>query len=556
MAPTTEHISVYLLKDGFDAQDIVGGFEPVPELDSFHEVVAEQTRGVLIVRRSASREPDWIDLLRPVTAPAVSAATQSVRAVLALEVDGRTFAVTFGNGRHLLPSGSFEKKFGLKAALNGVDPEKLRAIAARTFNEHALHTDRQLSQLASVSGFELNTQRDLVTSIEGTVADEDLGKKIWGRDAAHLIAKIEPADLARKCRELYDLSRAPLYREHFPWIDTIEEIEDEDEVDRLTNYALTLLANREFSGFDLMPPEIPDPSISYFKFWPSGTQVVEPTIDLLKYLFKADGRLAATFEHRLRNARLDGVDSSGEVVATWSAFDCLHFERSDSRGLSVLDDGTWYRVEHDFAADVLAFARTLPSSDLELENANQGELEGRYNERIAATRRDLALLDQRLIRLQGQSAIEPCDLFSREGHFVHVKRRKGGSSTLSHLFAQAQVSADSLLLSSEFRKDLRSLLQPHGPRFAQRIRQPGRPGDYKIVLALITQKEVVGPVAASLPFFAKVNLRMVVQRLRLSGFQVFVDQIPTLVTTGTGARPVHRPRRARPSSNRRVVTQA
>jgi uncharacterized protein (TIGR04141 family) len=73
----------------------------------------------------------------------------------------------------------------------------------------------------------------------------------------------------------------------------------------------------------------------------------------------------------------------------------------------------------------------------------------------AASGNGLTLLDRRLIRIDGQSAIEACDLFSSEGHFIHVKHRKGGSSPLSHLFGQALVSAECLVREPEFRTKLR-----------------------------------------------------------------------------------------------------
>jgi hypothetical protein len=57
--------------------------------------------------------------------------------------------------------------------------------------------------------------------------------------------------------------------------------------------------------------------------------------------------------------------------------------------------------------------------------------------RATARRRDLALVDRKLVYLKGRSGVEPCDPLSDRGHLVHRQARgRGGSASLSHLFAK------------------------------------------------------------------------------------------------------------------------
>jgi hypothetical protein len=235
----TETISIYLLKDTVSsAADALGS-----DVDDIreHRVDAGETQGTVFVADTDEHEPDWVRLLKPVTQPPVSDTTQSTRAVMMVQAANRWFAVTFGQGRHLLDRAIYERRFGLKVALNAVDPERLRGAQARTFNDHALHTQRQLSRLSRVEALELD-------------------------------------EISAKCADLLAESKQTRYRKEFPWIDTIEETTDPDEVERLERQAAGALGRRQFSAFDLFPPELVSEEIVEYRLWPAegGLVVIEP----------------------------------------------------------------------------------------------------------------------------------------------------------------------------------------------------------------------------------------------------------------------------------------
>lgn len=532
--PSIYTLSFYLLKPDTTAprnalrSDVDGLVE--------HAFTAPEANGTLFVAPMQEREPDWVALLRPVTDPPVQVHSQSTSAVLVLQAEGRWFAVTLGYGHTLLDPTRYERRFGLKVALNAVDPGRLRGAQARTFNDHALHTQRQVSKLSRIEALELDVERDLVVALGGMLADGQLGRRIEGRHAARLTAELEPEMLTAKCGQLLAESQQTRYRTRFPWIDTIEEVIDPGEIADLENQAAELLGRRSFSDFDLYPPEMIGKEIVSYRVWPShgGRVVIEPDTNLLSLAVTSlmTGQTARSVVER---HKLIALDALGQEVARWSFWDCLHLELLAHGWRVVLDDGRWYRVEKNFAGEVDGFAARLSPSGLPLPPAAWDEKEAKYN-KGAAQSSGFALLDQKTIRLPGRTPIEACDLFGPGGQLVHVKRRKGGSSPLSHLIGQAAVSADLLLNEQAFRDELRGRLSATRPGFERLVRDPARASEHPIVLALITNTVATGRVTSELPFFTKVFLRQSVRPLINMGFAVHVDEI-AVATPQVSSRP-------------------
>jgi uncharacterized protein (TIGR04141 family) len=541
----TRTVSIYLLKS--DVGQAREALRQDPGELTEHRFSAAGAEGVVYVAPTPESIPDWVEMLEPVTQPPVHVRSQSPRAVLVLNTAGRWFAVTFGYGRTLLEPGRYERRFGLRAALNTVDPGRLRSAQARTFNDYVLQTQRQVSRVSRVEALELDVERDLVTALGGSLSDEALGRRIDGRDAVRLTAELDAAELVKKCRQLLDESRRTRYRKEFPWIDTIEEVTDPEAIADLESRIAERLARRAFAGIDLFPPELVNDEIVEYRLSPShgGRVVVEPDPQLLGLAIPhvMNGRAARAAVER---HRLIGFDSSGTEVRRWPFWDCLHAEFVQDGMRVVLDDGRWYRIERRFANEVDRFAARLRASGLAFPLARREEREGDYNIRAAA-RGGFALLDKRTIRLPSRTPIEVCDLFGEHGHLVHVKRRKGGSSSLSHLIGQASVSARLLLDEPAFRAGMRGELKSAKPGYETKIAEPARAAEHPVVLALITNSAATRKVAESLPFFSKVFLRQNARQLQGMGFEVFIDEIAVEPAQVSRRRP-------RPARRRRAPT--
>jgi uncharacterized protein (TIGR04141 family) len=125
--------------------------------------------------------------------------------------------------------------------------------------------------------------------------------------------------------------------------------------------------------------------------------------------------------------------------------------------------------------------------------------------------------------LSGQVApIEPCDLYSCDREFIHIKRY-GGSSVLSHLFNQGLVSSELFQRESNYRLQLNDKLSQKYklPDVSERL----APEKYTIVYAIISEYDE----DLSLPFFSKISLRHAVNRLESIGFKVKLAKIPVAV---------------------------
>jgi len=160
------------------------------------------------------------------------------------------------------------------------------------------------------------------------------------------------------------------------------------------------------------------------------------------------------------------------------------------------------------------------AAGLRLPAARPNEREGDYNARVAG--RGIYCLDQQCARVDGDP-IELCDLYvSGSRQFVHVKRWKA-SSTLSHLFAQGRVSAESFLGDATFRDEARNILRQQAASLTVHV-PAGRPDptNYRVVFAIIKGGQ---GWKRSLPFFSKLHLVRAAESIRRLGFEVRLEQI-------------------------------
>ena len=201
----------------------------------------------------------------------------------------------------------------------------------------------------------------------------------------------------------------------------------------------------------------------------------------------------------------------------------LHCLRRNGQ-LYTLSAGQWYRVSLSFQQQVNEYAEALPRLDIGLPDADDDCTEGEYiTKAVAAT--DALSLDQQLARDSVPTPVEICDMLTATGQLIHVKKR-GRSSTLSHLFAQGLVSAELLLQNPQFRAEARTKTAALDPAYADVLpAQPPARDDYEVSYVVITRGRRRADAPLTLPFFSVVNLRAAAQRLRALGFKVSVAEV-------------------------------
>ena len=197
----------------------------------------------------------------------------------------------------------------------------------------------------------------------------------------------------------------------------------------------------------------------------------------------------------------------------WKVYRCLNAEIDFEGKKYVLNDGAWYHIARKYVTEVNQFYDSVTNSPHALPPYGAMK-EPEYLRSVTANDHSYALMDRKLIPYGGgRSKVEFCDLLSKDGDIIHVKKY-AGSSVLSHLFQQALVSGDSFLHDEEFRNKLNKEL-PKSFKLRNTKATPSTK-NYRICLAIMSDK----PGALDLPFFSKVSLKYAVKQLRKFGYQV------------------------------------
>lgn len=149
--PKTQSLSVHLIHVGLTPEDFLSGAV---------DRIAVRGIGHLYFRQNDKSSPRWLAFFEDAleTVPDLYGASNG--AVLVVERKQRFFALTFGQGRHLLESGTWEENFGLRVTLNSVHADRLRSIERKAFDAIASHTRTQAALEGDIIAFGLNVEQD------------------------------------------------------------------------------------------------------------------------------------------------------------------------------------------------------------------------------------------------------------------------------------------------------------------------------------------------------------------------------------------------------------
>ena len=529
--PKKRDLTLYLLKGQIG--DFTDALSDPDSLQVFPLAPDFPYSGVIYVRDARRNTPWWLRFLRDTGVEIGDMFNANTAAVLFLEIDNRRFALTFGYGRNLLALDSVERDFGLRVALNAVDPESLRSVDARTFEELTVTKRTQASRSTTFETFGLNVSQEILQAVTGRPRDPGLGHRITGADAAKLTYVPIIRELGAKCRQLLGAYRGETYKERFAFIDHLREIRDSALITRLNDNLVEKLRRRDVQKIHLAPPDVSDwAEIDSFVF---DHQEAEPSADLdvQNYLNTVDGLQELTID-RMKRQKVGVIfGSAAEPHYRWTLFDTVVCETREAGVLYVLTGGSWFRVDADFANQVAADVIQRASEATFLPPAAATEQEAHYNER-AASDASVFLFDQKLVRPMGaNSDVEFCDLLTSDRKLIHVKRNTR-SSTLSHLFGQGVISAEVFYSDSEFRRRLRDKAGSEISAAARELLPTERPNpsEWEVVYAVIADARTEWP--ASLPFFSQLNFRNSADRLSRLGFNVSIARIPILSQPAPG----------------------
>ncbi len=533
MAKQKQRLSWFLVKPGIDADDPKAIIESKDGLASFKIPALSKKRDSLFVRASHPSPPRWLGYVQGHIEgdglPAILGASSS--GVLLIEAKERLLAIAFGYGRHLIRQEAVVQDFGLKVVLNSIDPELIKSVDARTFDELTIHTRRGASRDSSLGAFELDNSRDLLRAVTGRSEPGGLGA-LSGAAALAMNTTQEPPQLPALAADLLKAYGKTAYRKNFGFIDHMRGEQDPAVVRKLDEKLVKALHDRDMTTMHLAIPEAVDwQEISGVRFsFKKRKHEPEPDPRISVYRALRDGDEIKI--ERLKGDRVEAISSVDEdqIVGKWRVYDCLVFETEYASHLYVLSGGDWYRIAKTYRDKVEDYVRGVPELEIELPGADASHDEGAYNE-AAAQQIGALCLDGKTVGISGPDRIEVCDLLTKDGYFIHVKKRSR-SSTLSHLFAQGVTSAELLLDDEEFRKEAAKKVAELGTGFKSAI--PKKRGEReKIKVAYVVLSRGQRPDKPyGLPFFSLVSMKTATERLRRAGIEVFAKEIKEASTDG------------------------
>lgn len=470
-------------------------------------------------------QPRWLAYLESGAAgPLPELLNQANGSVILIRVnhDGepRVLGYTFGNGRTLLALDAIEHDFGLRVVVNSVDPDRLRRVETKVFEDLVLHTARQASRHSPTVTFSIDDSRDLVRAVAGEPKDRSFARRIAGSDSLAMSTEAEFTELGELSQDLLDRYASDDFKQEFGFIEQVRPVRDGATIatlDAALEDALVRGSLDDLRAY-LAPPEIIDFDV-VDGFLYSGERrnrdAPHPDLDLAEFLATI-GRANATVEN-LKRQRVRAVDGAGAEFDVWSAYDCVIYEFRDATRLFMLSEGQWFEVQDDFAAGVDADVAAVERIDLGWPAADDDEAERAYNARVVTSDPALGAFDRVEIRIPRQrTPIEACDVLGDHA-LIHVKRRTS-SGTLSHLFAQGRVSAEALRWVPEVREQMRAHLDSSHPLAASiPFDEPGQ-REWAVVFAVLAKNAAGLP--GDLPFFSKLNLVRTARDIRRVGYDV------------------------------------
>lgn len=495
-----------------------------------HELITGGVSGALHIKSRPTTPPWWVSYLNPLVSDAlVSTPSGAMSAVLLLEIGSDLVAFSFGQGRHLLAAGKTEPDFGLRTALNLLDPSRLKSLDKRQFEEVALLSRQQVSRSMGLSAFDIDTVRDVLTAVVGEPQDPSLGNRIVGRDSLVLTSSATAGELASVAATLLEAYRLDTYVEAFGWIDDVRRVRDPETTAALDN-ALGAAVDAVRDGarhpmLYLAAPEIINwEDVDSFRYGNQGKRDDRsfPDITLEDWLSVPIRSERSTLAC-MKESRIEMMRSSTSTSASVGTVYACAIHETDLGGTRfVLLAGDWYAISNDFVQQTEARLATLPVSAVEFPEIEAAEREGDYLNRIAPSLVDAVVLDGTLIpHGGGHSSIELCDILLGDGTFIHAKKR-GRSSVLSHLWSQGVVSARVFKLDDSFRIKARELVpESHTHLF------DGAPAQDAIGVTYLLLGADPDDPCASLPFFSKVALVSAMETLTLAGYRMAVAAAPS-----------------------------
>ncbi|WP_301154119.1 TIGR04141 family sporadically distributed protein [Metapseudomonas otitidis] len=529
MKTKSRHFSVYLLKESYNSEN---SLKQDSDLKKAEAPSSTPTGSSLFILDSERREPWWKSYFG-----VKEELWQSLKgAILFVPANTRTFALTFGHVQHHLNDLSYEHDFGLLVSLNMIDPKAIRSADMLSPGD-ALRKRTQRATLTQLNYLDFDGNTEIIKSLTGQVKSEykELFKNATGSSSLKVSLKIQPTEIAERCKTFLELYSSEDYKDSFPNIQNIVTVKDPLEKAPLDAEIVDRLNKRD-DTVQLSIPEIVDYENETFFIFSSPEEDSDSYSDLNIHDFYehiSENTDNLTIDD-LKKTRIILVDAEGNTRKSFSIYRCLISDANSENNtiLYHMCEGEWYRVQSSFADELKSYIdQRCEISELPPYNHDQTTKEGKvcyseehYNRYIPTWNNEYISLDRKDISPKGSTEVEPCDIYrsivnqhtnsGRRGDMFHIKISTD-SSQLSHLFNQGVGAVELLIKEQEAKDKLKELIKARVPATEiDNYFTPINSRDIKIIYGIITKKPAEDK-SKNLPLFSKMSLMRSMQWLTM-----------------------------------------
>jgi uncharacterized protein (TIGR04141 family) len=501
----------YLDGDGFDA----------------HEVTVSGLPGLLVSGEIDNPQARWATDLGELVDTPLSLGNRTAAAVLLLSLPDTTYALTYGMGHFLLNQEHVEPSFGLHYAARTLRHDELRSVTRQAVGQRAQTDQTSIPGGGDAQAFALAELNVVASRIVGRCPGPDAQAPdvtIRAADGLRVPLGRTPQLLATDLRNVTDVLRQPIAHPDLELLTRMTPLRhnhrDRAELDARLAAALRGDGNNPLGlGW---PWELADEFAAvetaqlYFRKRLINTSTALAIGDITTVIRQWSNRDPLKVLADLKITLTADEDGEELVSPMLPARQWLAFETRIGDQLYFHHNGRWFSLASDYHQQVRREAeRILTSpSTVTLATWKPGWDERKFNDNQGP---DFLALDRKLIRtMMHPRGVEHCDLLGPKDEFIHVKHLRS-SSDASHLFAQALVSTEQLLLDGEAREKLARKVDQasSGTRTA-----PERPAT--VVLAIYGRGHLT---VDKLFTFSQVTLVRLAQHLERYGIVVDVVSI-------------------------------
>ena len=431
--------SMYLLKESFNATNAL---KDEHSLASAVGAIKLPDKAVLFILDSLPKPPWWKEFW------GISQELKQVSkgALLFLPVDERWFALCFGHTYHNLREDCYEYDFGIRVTLNTLDPDRLKSTD--TLEPGTAKRQRVQSSIETgLTFFDFDRDSSMIKSLTGKVKPEykDLFNDATGASNLRINSRIDSNEIVELCKKVLEVYKKDDYLRNFPNFQNIVPVKDPEVLQKLNEQLLVALHNKNKDLVLTIPQLLDYQEKHYIKFGGLGNDNIYEDVSMLHYHEYLENNCRLLNEIVIADIKLHKLclcNEDGDIKNSFSIYKSILFDTKlgEDNLTYHLCEGNWYEVNNDFLTKIVDFLDPYFKNSRFIAYEHNGE--GEYNIKFSETNPSYICLDKTSINPPGQTAVEPCDLYTVENNkavYFHIKVSTR-SFSLSHLFNQGMNS--------------------------------------------------------------------------------------------------------------------